>query len=137
MKPKTTFICSECGYSSAKWYGKCPSCGKWNTMEETEAQPETELPKRTIKRISPETESSPVRFDELSLPDVIRQPTGMSELDRVLGGGLVQGSVVLLAGEPASANRPCFCRFRPASVSRPKTPSGACYTSRARSRRGS
>ncbi len=98
--PKTTFICSECGYSSAKWYGKCPSCGKWNTMEETEAQPETELPKRTIKRISPESESAPVRFDELSLPDVIRQPTGMSELDRVLGGGLVQGSVVLLAGEP-------------------------------------
>lgn len=98
--PKTSFVCSECGYSTAKWYGKCPSCGAWNTMEETDAIPEAAVSARSVKRLDPGYESEAVLFDELELPSFIRSTTGMSELDRVLGGGLVHGSVVLLAGEP-------------------------------------
>ena len=99
--PKSIFTCSECGYQTAKWYGKCPSCGAWNTMEEGDApEPSAAPAARSVKRIAPEYESEIVRFDELELPNFIRQATGMSELDRVLGGGLVHGSVVLLAGEP-------------------------------------
>ncbi|MCI8387491.1 MAG: DNA repair protein RadA [Clostridiales bacterium] len=100
--PKSIFTCSECGHTTVKWYGKCPSCGAWNTMEEGEPPVETAVSAsaRTIKRIAPEYESEIVRFDDLELPHFIRQATGMGELDRVLGGGLVHGSVVLLAGEP-------------------------------------
>ena len=100
--PKSVFTCSECGHTTAKWYGKCPSCGAWNTMEEGEPVVEAQISAsaRSIKRLAPEYESEVVRFDELELPDFIRSTTGMGELDRVLGGGLVHGSVVLLAGEP-------------------------------------
>ncbi len=100
--PKTIFTCTECGSVTTKWYGKCPSCGAWNTLEEGEAPSEALAPSAAakIKRLTPEYESEIVSFDELELPSFIRSGTGMSELDRVLGGGLVHGSVVLLAGEP-------------------------------------
>ncbi len=100
--PKSVFTCSECGHSTSKWYGKCPSCGAWNTMEEGEAEiePTVSAGARSIRRLAPDYESEVVRFDDLELPEFIRTTTGMSELDRVLGGGLVHGSVVLLAGEP-------------------------------------
>lgn len=98
--PKSQFICTECGHATAKWYGKCPSCGAWNSMEEGEPVIEATVASRSIKRLSPEQFSEAVSFDELELPDFIRSTTGMGELDRVLGGGLVHGSVVLLAGEP-------------------------------------
>ena len=97
--PKQIFICSSCGYKTVKWYGKCPACGAWNTMEEGEPEQESE-DTRKIKRFAPETESEVVSFEDMELPTYIRQATGMGELDRVLGGGLVQGSAVLLAGEP-------------------------------------
>ncbi len=100
--PKSVYICSECGNVTSKWYGKCPSCGAWNTVEESDAPIETAAPTstRSIKRLAPEYESEIVKFDDLELPSFIRSTTGMGELDRVLGGGLVHGSVVLLAGEP-------------------------------------
>ena len=99
--PKTIFTCSECGHTTSKWYGKCPSCGAWNSMEEGEASVESvTISSRSIKRLSPDYVTDAVKFDELELPDFIRSTTGMEELDRVLGGGLVHGSVVLLAGEP-------------------------------------
>ena len=99
--PKSIFTCSECGHTTTKWYGKCPSCGAWNSMEEGEPEPDFESQTtRSIKRLSPDNVAEAVRFNELELPDFIRSTTGMSELDRVLGGGLVHGSVVLLAGEP-------------------------------------
>lgn len=99
--PKTIFTCSECGYSTAKWYGKCPSCGEWNTMEEGDAPIESaSAAPAKIKRIAPEYEADVIAFNDLELPSFIRSTTGMGELDRVLGGGLVHGSVVLLAGEP-------------------------------------
>ena len=96
---KTVYICSECEYSSPKWLGKCPKCGAWNSFVEdvinTEPQPTAK------KRVSTDFGSSEVQsFSNLTIPEYIRSSTGLSELDRVLGGGLVCGSVVLLSGEP-------------------------------------
>ncbi len=100
MKQKTLFYCTECGNETAKWTGKCPACGAWNTIVE---QPE--LPRavsktggksshgdRNARRACPVT--------ELSADEEIRFPTGMGELDRVLGGGAVKGSLVLVGGAP-------------------------------------
>ena len=102
MKLKTVYVCTECGAQSPKWLGKCPHCGKWNTLVEevisTEPEP-TKTPKRT-SLVSASGENRAVKFQELSTPDYMRTDTGLGELDRVLGGGLVTGSVVLLSGEP-------------------------------------
>ena len=102
MKLKTVYICSECGAQSPKWLGKCPHCGKWNTLVEEvvdTAPEETKAPRRASMAAAA-GENKATRFGELSLPAYIRTDTGLSELDRVLGGGLVTGSVVLLSGEP-------------------------------------
>ena len=95
--PKTVYICAECGHKSAKWLGKCPSCGAWNTFEE-----ETEAPAAATVRTNAIgiADNHAVTFAELEMPDYMRDTTGLAELDRVLGGGLVTGSVVLLSGEP-------------------------------------
>ena len=94
---KTTYVCTECGYKNAKWYGKCPTCNAYNTFEEvTEI---LQVPKKSA--VAPDTfrqRSAPL--DGLSIPEYIRMGTGMSEFDRVLGGGIVSGSAVLLSGEP-------------------------------------
>ena len=90
---KTSYVCTECGYASAKWLGRCPSCGEWNTMEEEILRPDT--PSVTYK-----SERPAVLISDISASSDIRFETGMAELDRVLGGGLVVGSVVLLSGEP-------------------------------------
>lgn len=96
-KIKSVFICSECGYESPKWYGKCPGCENWNTM--TEEIKETSKGSATVKkRIS--TYSKPVSIGEISTEDEQRFDTGFSELNRVLGGGIVKGSLVLLGGDP-------------------------------------
>ncbi len=96
MKTKTVFECESCGYTSSKWSGKCPGCGEWNTMNEREAQAEKSSASRSVFSSS----QAPLRLDELESIDYIRNNTGSGELDRVLGGGLVSGSVVLLCGEP-------------------------------------
>ena len=99
---KTVYICSNCSYHSPKWMGKCPSCSKWNTFVEdvidTSPQ-ETNAPKRR-SMLSSNTENHALSYSELEIPEYIRSGTGLSELDRVLGGGLVHGSVVLISGEP-------------------------------------
>ncbi|MBE6576793.1 MAG: DNA repair protein RadA [Ruminococcaceae bacterium] len=98
---KTVYICSECEYESPKWLGKCPRCASWNSFVEDVVQKETIAPsaqKRTSLIGSGNNKAS--RFGELSTPEYIRSSTGLDELDRVLGGGLVKGSVVLLSGEP-------------------------------------
>jgi len=91
-KPKTLFVCNECGGSSPKWVGQCPDCGRWNTLEESleSARPRAvgwagEAP-RLVSEVEGESEA--------------RWPTGIGELDRVLGGGLVPGSVTLIGGDP-------------------------------------
>ena len=99
---KTVYICSECEYESPKWLGKCPKCGSWNSFEEdvVEKNPSTAsaAPRRTSVINSGNNTAS--KFSNLSTPEYIRSSTGLGELDRVLGGGLVKGSVVLLSGEP-------------------------------------
>ena len=90
---KINFVCRECGCVSIKWLGKCPDCESWNSFDEVMVD---DKPK-TAKKINT---NKAEKFAELKLPVYLRTRTGMSELDRVLGGGLVEGSVVLLSGEP-------------------------------------
>lgn len=99
--PKTVYICSECSYKSAKWLGKCPGCGSWNTMEESveETAASAAAPRRRTGLLATD-ERGAERLSELTVPEFMRTATGMGELDRVLGGGIVSGSVVLLTGEP-------------------------------------
>lgn len=91
---KTMFVCRECGATSIKWLGKCPDCMAWNTFDEIDVSPKTS---RTSEKVG---DNKAEKFSELKMPEYIRTHTGMEELDRVLGGGLVDGSVVLLSGEP-------------------------------------
>ncbi len=97
---KTVYICSNCEYVSPKWLGKCPKCNSWNTMVEDveEVSPAPTAQKRTSVIYSGESHTE--HFSELVTPSYIRSETGLSELDRVLGGGLVAGSAVLISGEP-------------------------------------
>ena len=104
-KPRTVYVCSECDYQSAKWMGKCPQCGNWNTFsEETyEEKPDeksTPAARRHTMLARSAGESEPRLLTHEELPDYFRRTTGIGEFDRVLGGGLVEGSVVLLSGEP-------------------------------------
>jgi DNA repair protein RadA/Sms len=96
-KTKTIYICSECGFESAKWYGKCPGCGQWNSMNE-EIQ-ETKADKCGSMIIG-RNRAIPVSINKISTEDELRYHTGLSELDRVLGGGIVKGSLILISGEP-------------------------------------
>ena len=98
-QPKSYYECSERGYRSAKWMGRCPSCGEWNTLEEHITQStSSSAASRSASVVL--GESRAVRFSELEMPEYMRSLTGMGELDRVLGGGIVDGSAVLIAGEP-------------------------------------
>lgn len=99
---KTIYICSNCSYHSPKWMGKCPSCNQWNTMVEDviNTSPEESAAKRKSLSGSLGIDNHAISYDELEIPDYIRSKTGLDELDRVLGGGLVHGSVVLISGEP-------------------------------------
>ena len=98
-KAKTTaFFCKECGYESAKWMGQCPACREWNTMvEETVGKKETST---GAGRRSLLIKSRPALLSEISVEEKDRVTTGYAELDRVLGGGVVAGSLVLVGGDP-------------------------------------
>ena len=97
MKQKTVFLCGDCGYESPKWYGKCPSCGAWNTMSEFKEKPVSAARgTNTFQR----GESRPTLLKDIDTGDESRFHSGIGELDRVLGGGAVHGSFVLVGGEP-------------------------------------
>lgn len=96
MAKKKKFICQECGAESIKWLGKCPSCGKWNTLVE-EFVEEVEVNPRHALTTAYEM---PRRIAEVDLTELPRFSTGSGELDRVLGGGLIPGSIILIAGDP-------------------------------------
>ena len=95
-KIKTVYTCNECGASSPKWVGQCPACSAWNTLTETAVV--RAVGGRGARSLNPS--SSVQALDALTPLPVTRHPTGMAELDRVLGGGLVSGSVVLIGGDP-------------------------------------
>lgn len=94
---KTVYSCSECGGVVNKWQGKCPHCGEWNTLQESLAAPEN----KQVRFQSWAAEASQVQaLSDVTAQEVPRNPTGIGELDRVLGGGLVRGAVILLGGDP-------------------------------------
>ena len=97
---KVVYICSECEYESPKWMGKCPHCGAWNSFVEDVVAKETVSPSQKRTSLIGGSDNEVSHFSKLEAPDYIRTKTGLEELDRVLGGGLVCGSVVLLSGEP-------------------------------------
>ena len=96
VKSKTVYVCSECGYESPKWIGKCAGCGEWNTMVE-----DVRLPQKAVTAAAKPLHTFSARpLSQIDAADEHRFVTGIKELDRVLGGGIVKGSVVLLSGDP-------------------------------------
>ena len=98
-KAKTVFVCGECGYEAPKWLGRCPDCGSWNTLVEQEAVPQVRPEQKKLKR-APGTDAQAVRVGEIPDAAMERRSSGIAELDRVLGGGVVDGSLVLVGGDP-------------------------------------
>lgn len=95
MKLKSAFVCQSCGAQSPKWQGKCPNCGSWNSYVE-----ETVLPEAKNSRQELISRDNPVLLSEIQVKDESRIKTSIAELDRVLGGGIVPGSVILIGGDP-------------------------------------
>ena len=98
MKTTTSFVCQECGYDSPKFMGKCPECGEWNTLREIKIQ--NSKFKSETSKFKNGTEIKPHSLSEISFETSERILTGFGEMDEVLGGGIVNGSVILLAGDP-------------------------------------
>ena len=97
-KSKIIFVCDECGYESAKWLGRCPACGSWNSFFE---QKIVESKNSSLKANAEGNKTNiPQKLNSYEAKETIRTSTGFEELDRVLGGGLVKGSLILLGGEP-------------------------------------
>lgn len=99
LKSKSVYVCSACGHETSKWFGQCPACQEWNTMEEEVRAVETGTQKKN-RAISYENRASVQKLSEISANTEHRFDTGLRELNRVLGGGLVKGSLVLLSGDP-------------------------------------
>ena len=94
-RPRSTYVCSECGGQTPKWQGQCPSCQAWNTLVESVAE------SPAAHRFQSLAKRAPVqRLADIEAADVPRFSTGIGEFDRVLGGGLVPGGVVLIGGDP-------------------------------------
>jgi len=91
-KEKTIFICQQCGYNSIKWLGKCPECGQWNSLVEERIE------KRTTLR--EDSSTAPVKLSDITISEGFRFSTSIAELDRVLGGGVVPGALILIGGDP-------------------------------------
>ena len=96
-KAKTIFVCNSCGYESAKWLGKCPACNEWNSFYEEKIVKDKDGAFLSDKKTK---SSKPTKLNSIEGVEASRSSTGVAELDRVLGGGIVKGSLVLLGGEP-------------------------------------
>lgn len=91
MKTKTIFVCNSCGYESPKWLGKCPACNEWNSFYE-----EKDVNKKGISSSKSKERQEAIKLNEVQKKETFRIKTGIEELDRVLGGGFVSGSLTLL-----------------------------------------
>ena len=96
-KPETIFTCQNCGHQSRKWLGKCPDCGEWNSLVEERAQPVRKGGTRNGFKLR---DVAAVAYPEIEPQDDVRTSSGITEFDRVLGGGIVPGTLVLIAGDP-------------------------------------
>ena len=96
-KNKMVFFCRECGYESAKWMGQCPGCKSWNTFTE---EPVAVKPSGRVNALKTDGKAEPVKLSQVSVDEKDRISTNMEELDRVLGGGIVPGSLILVGGDP-------------------------------------
>ena len=100
-KAKVCYACSACGYESPKWTGRCPGCGAWNTMEEAIAAAADKGPAGKIAANQrPGTGAKAMLLKDIPEDITLRIPTEISELDRVLGGGIVEGGLMLIGGDP-------------------------------------
>ena len=97
-KTKTLFYCSECGTETGKWQGQCPGCGQWNTLVEAPSAVSSSGKRKAAAHNA--TAAEPARMRDIAIGDERRLLTGIAELDRVLGGGIVAGSLVLVGGDP-------------------------------------
>ena len=97
MKKETVFVCQNCGHKAGKWLGKCAECGEWNSLVEEKSQPIRRNGGRTAFKLR---DVSAVAFTEIEPQDDVRIPSGVTEFDRVLGGGIVPGTLVLIGGDP-------------------------------------
>src|SRR2546430_3749356 len=95
-RPTTLHVCSACGHQAARWQGQCPGCGEWNTLVEEAVAP-ARAARPGVARLRT---ARPERLRDVRTPEIARLQTGIREFDRVLGGGLVPGSLVLLGGSP-------------------------------------
>jgi DNA repair protein RadA/Sms len=108
-KSKNVFACQHCGFESPKWMGKCPSCQSWNSFVE-EIQRKDEK-KAAWQDPSFDKVAHALKLSEIGIQNNRRIVTADEELNRVLGGGIVEGSVVLVSGEPGIGKSTCFCRL--------------------------
>lgn len=101
-KGKTVFFCNECGHESAKWFGKCQACGRWNTAVEETVAPASSTKHKSASLYRPigGESAKPVALSAIEMEEAKRIPTGYGEVDRVLGGGIVPGALILLGGDP-------------------------------------
>src|SRR5947208_11258465 len=98
-QPATIFVCQSCGSQSRKWLGQCPDCSEWNTFVEERFRPSVQTAGSNSFSASYQP-STPVQYVDIESQDDDRTPSGIDELDRVLGGGIVAGSLVLIGGAP-------------------------------------
>lgn len=102
---KTVFFCQNCGFESTKWLGQCPECKEWNTFTEEVITPLSQKKEKELKKVETHT------LSEITVDAKQRQSTGMEEFDRVLGSGIVSGSLILVGGDPELENQHCFFRL--------------------------
>ncbi|HNP89731.1 MAG TPA: ATPase domain-containing protein, partial [Candidatus Woesebacteria bacterium] len=124
-KTSTQFVCNKCGYSTPQWFGKCPSCGEWNSL--VEFRDSTRFKSAKFKGQNEGREA--VKLDDIKMTQKNRISTGIEEFDRVVGNGLVPGSVVLLAGEPGIGKSTLLLQLANALTTNHQSPITILYIS--------
>jgi len=120
-KARSVYVCTECGATALQWFGICPSCGAGNTLHETAAEAKPSTHRYSIAGGRSAPAARPERLSRIETREVERLPTGIGELDRVLGGGLVSGQVVLVGGDPGIGKSTLFLQALAAIASRHRT----------------